>query len=435
MKISLTLLSLIVFACSAAYAQGGKIVKSITNAERAAALISLPTKTPVSRIRPGKVRVDAPLKASDILPRVQQAATANKKILRLKTPPPVLRGGAETFIRLKPSWKGSLVLWFSPDELAAVETALCKADEFIFAPFSVGESGPAEENWNYESRFLMELNEALDARGLKLAPFKYKVLLGGKGGNYPSDIPNLIKLVSLEAYLHTHGYVYPVQTVFRDGRFLKASEMNPDEYEGRLLAKKIDHAIFTGDPQDPVIARMISLRDGLRPNEADRSPQEWLAELENWLQEHPGAFPTKNFARNGKRISPRELTEAQYREYRLRNGLDGVLARGNAEDPVVRRIIELKEKGRRQVPRKTAGEWLTALENWLAAHDNTFPRATFSQNGKQIKASGLPPEQAEEKRLADAVSYLLRKGDPQDPVIRRLEELKRQYGRAGAQAR
>lgn len=440
MKILFTLLSVTFFSYSAAYAQAGKILKGAKGAANAASHLPAASKAAGVSAPLRAIPVKGMLPSSDLsaklLPRVQQAAvTANKKIIRQKLPLPSLRTGSETFGLLQPGWKVSLALLFSSDELATVETALQETDKFIFAPLADDAAAPAETDWNYEDRFALELKEAMAQQGFSLTSFQYKTLLGGKGKNYDSDFPNLIKLISLEAYLNAHGFVYPVQTIFRNGRFLKASEMTPDEYAGRLLAKRIDHAIFTGDPQNPIIQRMILLRDGLRPNAAGKTPQEWLAELETWLQEHPGSFPNKHFAHNGKRTPPQELTEVQYQEYQLRNGLDGVLARGNAQDPVVRRIIELKENGRKQVPRKTAEEWLQELENWLAAHNNVFPKATFSQNGKQLKASELPPEQAEEKRLSDAVFYFIRKGDPQDPVIQRLAELKQKYGRERARTR
>ena len=334
------------------------------------------------------------------------------------------RNGMETLRNLAPAWKTRMRPLFTEEQLELVTLALDNTDKLLFRE-DASTLTLVNHEWDYGSHFARELVMLAEEKGITFSNKQYKYLVGGKGAP-ENGLWMALHLMSLEGWLLHSNYTFPRQTYWKDGKQVPASELLEEELAQRLLAKRVDFLIRTGNPTNPIISRMIYLRENTRVNALVRTPKEWLEELETWLQTHEGSFPKGSFLKNGVIIPHEELTPVQLEEVRLASGIERTLSTGDPTDPVIIRIKELRDSGRVYSKRRTPQEWLVLLEEFVQ-RAGRLPRGAFSVNGVNLKAAELSPEQLDERNLSSALRHYISKGDPQDPTIARMIEIRDTY--------
>lgn len=334
------------------------------------------------------------------------------------------RNGVETLRNLAPAWKTRMRPLFTEEQLELVTLALGNTDKLLFRE-DASSLTLVNHEWDYASHFARELVMLAEEKGILFSNKQYKYLLGGRGAP-ENGLWMALHLMSLEGWLLHSNYTFPRQTYWKDGKQVPAAELSEEELTQRLLAKKVDFLIRTGNPANPIISRLIYLRESTRVNALVRTPKEWLEELEKWLENHEGAFPKGSFLKDGVIIPHEELTPAQLEEVRLASGIDRTLSMGDPADPVIIRIKELRDSGRVYSKRRTPQEWLVLLEEFVS-RTGRLPRGSFSVDGKNLKAAELSPAQLDERNLSSALRHYISKGDPQDPTIARMIEIRDTY--------
>ena len=321
------------------------------------------------------------------------------------------------FTRITPAWKEPLSPKFTPEHLRTVEDALLRTDAFLFTE-EYGRPAARSGEWNYSELFSRELASLLKERGQTLSPSQWKQIFGGTGVK-GFTLSNHLRLLTLDSWLLTHGGEFPRRQFSVNGRVLKPGELSPEQKEEQKLANGIKWAVLHAkDTTDPVL---LHLKFRYEQGTRKKTPEYWLEELNLWLLEHNGEYPRSSFS-NGTRIAAADLTPAQKREAALANAVNNAIKLAkDPSDPVIARLIQLKEEGRRY---NTPEQTLALLEEWSAAHGGRMPRASIVKNGRYLSASELTPEEAEEKRLASIARALTQNAaSEQNQAVQRIKTL------------
>lgn len=335
------------------------------------------------------------------------------------------RTGINTLETLVPAWRLQMAPLFSGEQIQLVTKAFANTDKMLFKEKEDNSLSLKGEEWDYAEHFAEELVSLANEQGIVFSEKQYKYLLGGKGA--PREgLWMVLRLMSFEGWLLHSGQVYPRSTYWRDGKQVSVAQMSEEELAQRHLARGVDFLIRTGDPANPVISRLIYLREITRVNALMRSPQDWLDYLESWLQEHEGRFPRRNILKNGKLLSHEEMTGEEREEVLLTSGIERVLMVGESTDPAVIALKKYREENRVHSKHRTAEEWAVLLEAFVTQKGH-LPRSIFYENGHALKAAELSAEQVEERKLNSAMFHLLSKGKMEDPAILRIKELHDQY--------
>ena len=205
---------------------------------------------------------------------------------------------------------------------------------------------------------------------------------------------------------------YPARPSHRPGKtpqewlteleaFIAQNDRFPTPSTDKILYAGIYSCLYRLDKQDPVALRMRELYEqyAWQVRHPARSPQEWLAELEDFVdqyQRYPMAYK-----------DPHERA-IHVSIYRLQKILD-------PNDPIVLRIEQIQQQYPIRPSRrvgKTPQDWLTELEAFIRAN-HTFPSATL----------GDPMQ----KNLYVGVFNALSRLSADDPVALRIRELRAQY--------
>nr|QGT50578.1 hypothetical protein Elusimicrob1349_0480 [uncultured Elusimicrobia bacterium] len=301
--------------------------------------------------------------------------------------------GRTLFTQLTPAWKTPFLSKFQPEHLSTVETALHKTDLALFAEQN-GLLSARSNEWNYTERFALELADELEQRGLTLTPSQWKQIFGGTGVK-GSTLANHLRLLTLEAWLLTHGGEYPRRQFSVNGRVLKQEELSDSQKLEQNLAVGVKWAVrHPKDETDPVF---LHLKFRHEQGSRKKTPEYWLEELKMWLLAHGGEYPHSSFS-HGTRVSADDLTPAQKEEAALANGVNNAISLAkDPSDPVIAELIRLKEEGKRY---NSPEETLALLQEWMEAHGGRVPRASIVKNGHYLTVAELTPEELEEKRLA-----------------------------------
>ena len=220
-------------------------------------------------------------------------------------------------------------------------------------------------------------------------------------------------LDELNLWLLEHNGEYP-RSSFSNGTRLAAADLTPAQKKEATLAIGVNNAIkLAKDPSDPVIAELIRLKEeGRRYN----TPEQTLALLEEWSAAHGGRMPRTSISKNGRYSSPSELTPEELEEKRLASVARALTQNAALEQhPAVQRIKTLFQDASH---RKTAGQILEELQNWMSAHQGHLPRL-YAPKGET-----LSEELREEIALGRAVQNQLYRArlsaTPQAEQIRQL---------------
>ncbi|MDO5764881.1 MAG: hypothetical protein Q4P84_04145 [Elusimicrobiales bacterium] len=326
------------------------------------------------------------------------------------------------FTRITPDWKHAFAVRFSPDQLQTVEDALFRTDALVFKETD-GQTAARSDEWNFSEIFSQELTSLLQERSQTLSPSQWKQLLGGRGVK-GATLSKPLRLLTLHAWLLTHGGEFPHLYFYSNGRTIPFADYTPAQKQEASLRSAV-YKITTQnrDSDDPVIAAFIWLKEKSRRS---NTPEEWLAKLKLWLREHNGEYPRQAFFLNGVPIEWADYTPAQIEEASLNQGVRrAIIAAADPTHPVIAEMRALKEAGRRQKAPASSADWLAALKAWLRDHDGQYPRYTFYVNGVKVAPSDLTPAQKQEVSLASGVSRAIKSApNTNDPVTLELIALK-----------
>lgn len=150
-------------------------------------------------------------------------------------------------------------------------------------------------------------------------------------------------LVQLQEYIRVHGR-HPRSIITKHGQVVPTHELTPRQYEEASLARKISHILTQArqNPQlaqEPEIAQLASLWK--RP--AFPTPQEILLELQDWVAAHQGNRPRLNIYRNGIRVTVKNMTPQEYKEYQLGSRLQHLLDAGVSDPELRNKLWEIHE--------------------------------------------------------------------------------------------
>lgn len=321
------------------------------------------------------------------------------------------------FTRITPAWKEPLSPKFTPEHLRTVEDALLQTDAFLFTEKD-GQTAARSDEWNYSQIFSQELAGLLQERGQTLSHSQWKQILGGSGVK-GFTLSNHLRLLTLDSWLLTHGGEFPRRQFSVNGRVLKPGELSPEQKEEQNLANAVKWAVLHAkDTTDPVL---LHLKSRYEQGTRKKTPEYWLEELNLWLVEHNGEYPRSSFS-NGTRIAAADLTPAQKQEAALATAVSNAIKLAkDPSDPVIARLIQLKEEGRRY---NTPEQTLARLEEWSAAHGGRMPRTSIVKNGRYLSVSELTPEEMEEKHLANTARALTQNAaSAQNQAVQRIKTL------------
>lgn len=231
-------------------------------------------------------------------------------------------------------------------------------------------------------------------------------------------------LEKLEKWQEKHNGAFPASLFYENGRQLAVSELSAEQREEYTLAAGVKNALKKADKSDPVILRLRELKEHGQRRASPKTPAQRLEELEKWMAEHDGRLPQAVFREQGRVLTAAELSPEQRQERDLSVAFRSLIRRGDPSDPVIGRMVELQNGGRRVAVMKTQQEWLEELETWLAEKNNLWPRLSIFENGQQLRPEALSPEQKREVSLAGGINHSLARGNPSDPVIVRMAELR-----------
>ena len=168
----------------------------------------------------------------------------------------------------------------------------------------------------------------------------------------------------------------------------------PQTQEGKLYSN-IQNLLHQEHSQEPVIQRIHELRAQYPSKYTPRSPEQWLEELEHFIQQND-RFPSPA-------ISSQEKA--------LYMGVYNSVKHLGPQNSISLRINELKKRYTLPSSRKTPQQWLDLLEEFIAK-EGRYPMQNRS---------------TEERALQQAIRNCLQNFSAQDPVTTRMYELKKQY--------
>lgn len=325
--------------------------------------------------------------------------------------------GKVLFSQVIPGWKTPFITKFTAEHLRTIEDAFQLTDAHLFTEEN-GLVVARSADWNYTEQFEQELTCLLQQRGQTLSSSQWKQIFGGSGVKGVT-LANHLRLLTLDAWLLTHGGEYPRRQFSVDGNVLKPEDLSPEQKMEQNLANGIKWAVaHPKDLTDPIFLNLkLRYEQGFRK----KTPQYWLEELKLWLVSHNGEYPRSSFS-NGERLSAEELTPAQKQEAMVANGVNNAIALAkDRSDPVIAELIELKEAGRRT---SSPEETLAEVEQWAAQHNGRMPRSSIVKNGRYVSSAELTPEELKEKRLAARARALTQ--NPalmQNPAVQQLKNL------------
>lgn len=171
------------------------------------------------------------------------------------------------------------------------------------------------------------------------------------------------------------------------------------------LRQWIDRFVRTRNKENPIVQRISQIREQYPTapyKKNGKSPQQWLDELEAFIQEK-GHYP----------LSIKEHPD----ESRLYYGISNALSRLEADDPIAIRIRQLRKEYPVELVvnrGKKPQQWLAELENFVQKNGR------YPSSNKQI-----PEEQSIYQGVASALNYL----PIDDPIALRMRQLSNQYPR------
>ena len=243
-------------------------------------------------------------------------------------------------------------------------------------------------------------------------------------------------LSQVKFFIHQYGY-YPRGTISRDGQPVSTQQLSGQELLETQIAHGVQQALrHAKDANDPVIIQLRNLKENNRNIAKEKTPPEWLEELEAFITQQ-GRLPRGNITRRGKTVPAAEYTAQEKQEIQLANGVKRVLFnKKHVGSPVHIQLSELWNKTRlaaqqlKQEKQQAAREpidYVERLEQFLAQYGR-YPRARVQRNGHRLTALQYTPQEHEEVLLAKAINRLL-SGSRKSDITKRLDILAQTYPR------
>lgn len=243
-------------------------------------------------------------------------------------------------------------------------------------------------------------------------------------------------LAQTRLYMQQHQGKLPRTCIsLGHGRPVSVYDLSPEQQLEVRLARQVHFRIMNASqPPDEYLQQLQEIYGTKAKKEPVPSPEEFLVELQAWVEAHNGFRPRLNIYENGKQMPAERLKQqpALYEEHTLARRLDYFFRIG-VKDKETREALaairNLPTVTRWENPAENQFydgfgnalpaqyELLNKLQTWSAAHGNTKPRALFYRNGKLIPVQELKenPELYEEYQLGYRFRNVLdKKGQPAD---------------------
>ena len=259
--------------------------------------------------------------------------------------------GKQALAQFVPNWRFALSARLTPAQLDAIEAAFENTDSVFFTLSSDGKTTfQPFRNWNYLTQFQQELNALQRDFQITLQPLDWKIILGGQG--VASPLRDIFTLLSEQTFMLSHQNRPPTRSPDTEETFLYNKI--------RLLSIDLNKGLRS----DPLAKTIVSLKDQHRRISLPKTPQERLAEFENYLQQY-GKLPPED---------SRLYSAVSNTKYNLKKARQENIAQGNPPDlnidPATLRIVQLFEDYRVQ---KTPQQRRAELEQYIQEFEQLPP--------------------------------------------------------------